>query len=373
MKPTTPKAPKHLKIIVLSSKGGGTGCALRARFIAEAFQKRGHEVHFIRPIPSLPLWFDMVLSKPYYFYKTFKLKSDAVIAIKPYPTLVPALWWQKIKGAKVVIDVDDLDYDYSHGPFRKFHLWLQKPWPKWADLVTYHNDHLVTPLLKIFNVPVDRLVQLPQGVDTTLFSPSALKRENLPGQAAALLKDTKARPILVFTAHLNVACDLEPVLMSFKIIKGSIPSAKLLVAGGGPDESRFKKMSRDFDVRPSVHFTGYLSTQQVAACLKIADAALVYYSDIPVNRHRASMKLREALACGRRVVATEVGEIKLWKKGLFLSRPDPAHFAQAVLNALKTKKSPRAGALLVKKWDWINCVKELEAELIHRQDREENL
>ena len=53
--------------------------------------------------------------------------------------VVPALWVQRMKGAKIVFDVDDLDYAYSHGLFRVFHQWLQKPWPKWADLVTYHN------------------------------------------------------------------------------------------------------------------------------------------------------------------------------------------------------------------------------------------
>jgi glycosyltransferase involved in cell wall biosynthesis len=357
------KGRKTLRIIVLSSKGGGTGCALRARYIAEAFQKKGHQVHFIRPIPSLPLWFDMVLSKPYYFFKTFRLKSDAVIAIKPYPTLVPALWWQRVKGAKVVIDVDDLDYDYSRGWFRRFHRWLQKPWPRWADIVTYHNDHLREPLDRVFKVPAEKLIQLPQGVDRSLFSTKPLRLENLPGPAAALWKDRGARPLLVFTAHLNVACDLDPVLRSFKILKETLPAAHLLVAGGGPDEGRFKHLALDLGVRPSVHFTGYLSPRQVAACLKTGDAALVYYSDIPVNRHRASMKLRESLACGCRVVATEVGEIRLWKKALFLSRPDPVHFSQAVLRALKAKKSPRRSSLLVKKWDWVHCVEGLEGRI----------
>ena len=94
--------------------------------------------------------------------------------------------------------------------------------------------------------------------------------------------------------------------------------------------------------------------------LEQADAALVYYRDTPVNRHRASMKLREALASGPRVVATAVGEAVQFKKALFLSKPDPKSFAKAVLTALKAKKSPQAGALLVKKWDWVNCVEMLE-------------
>ncbi len=366
-----PKKP--LKFLVFSTKGGGTGCALRARYIAEAFQKRGHEARFVKPIPSLPFWFDMVLSAPYYLYKSLFIKADVAMAIKPYPTVVPALWVQRLKGAKAVIDVDDLDYDYSHGWFKTFHKCLQIAWPKWADIVTYHNPNLLEAIAQVFKVPGENLVQLPQGVDTDLFSPRPPIKEHLPGIAAELYNDRKARPLLVFTAHLNVACDLEPVLRSFQIILKAIPAAKLLVAGGGPDEGRFKRLAMELGVAHAVHFTGYLSPRQVAACLNISGASLVYYSDLPVNKYRASMKLRESMASGCKVVATQVGEIHQFKKKIFLSPPDPAHFAGAVLKALRAKKSTRQAVLLARKWDWTDCVKELETKIYRCQDDKKNI
>ncbi|HTC22006.1 MAG TPA: glycosyltransferase, partial [bacterium] len=348
------------------AKGGGTGCALRAFYIAGAFKKRGHQARFVAPIPSLPLWFDMALSTFYYFLVSLLTRSDASIVIKPYPMAVPALWLQRLKGAKVVIDVDDLDYDYSQGWFRSFHLWLQKPWPSWADWVTYHNPRLKQPLGDIFKVPSSKLVQLPQGVDTSLFKPGPSDPSGLP-EAVGKLRESKG-PLLVFTAHLNVACDLEPVLESFKKILASLPQARLLVAGGGPDENRFKSLARDLGLADSTTFTGMISPAQVASCLGLADAALVYYRDSPVNRHRSSMKLREALACGLKVVATRVGEAALLKSVLYLCDPNPAAFAREVLKALKSKKSSKGAALLVKKWDWTNCVKDLETKIYHRQD-----
>jgi glycosyltransferase involved in cell wall biosynthesis len=285
------------------------------------------------------------------------------MVIKPYPMAVLALWLQRLKGAKIVIDVDDLDYDYSHGPFRAFHQWLQKPWPAWADIVTYHNPELLNPIREFFKVPPEKLVQLAQGVDTDLFRPEKPRFEDLPPVAALLQNPRIFSPILVFTAHLNVACDLEPVLESFKLLRPELPKAQLLVAGGGPDEGRFKKLAFELGISDAVHFTGMVTPKQVAACLGLANVALVYYRDTPVNRHRASMKLREALACGCKVVATDVGEAARFKKALFLSKPDPKSYAKAVLTALKAKKSPKSGALLVKKWDWICCVEPLEKEL----------
>ena len=64
MKPKT----QPLTYLVLSAKGWGTGSALRAFYIAQAFRKRGHTVYFPKPLPTLPFWLDMALSKPYYFF-----------------------------------------------------------------------------------------------------------------------------------------------------------------------------------------------------------------------------------------------------------------------------------------------------------------
>jgi len=365
MKKTTPH--QTLSILVLSAKGWGTGSALRAFYIAEALKQRGHRVQFIKPLPTLPYWLDMAFSCPYYFWKTIFTRHQVVLAVKPYPTVIPAMLWQKMLGAKTVIDVDDLDFAYSDGLFRTIHEWLQMPWPRRADWVTYHNPKLKESLLDFFKVDPCKTIQLPQGVNETIFNKKPLNPENLPAKAAALYKAKPRKPILVFTAHLNVACDLEPALYAFKEVLHQIPQAQLLIAGGGPDENHFKKITRDLGIEPSVHFTGLITISQVAACLKISDLTLVYYSDTPVNHHRASMKLREALVCGRPIVATGVGETLQFKKMIFLSNPDPRSYAKRILSVLRTKKTLPPYNLASKKWSWIHCVENLEKELLNEK------
>jgi len=357
-----PNSSKHLSFLILSAKGWGTGSALRAHYIAEALKKRGHRVHFIRPLPTLPFWLDMMLACPYYLLCSLFTRVQVAMVVKPYPTMVPALAWQRLLGAKIVIDIDDLDFAYSHGYMRKFHEKLQKPWPRWADIVTYHNPKLKEELLGFFEVPPSKIIQLPQGVDTGLFNPKPVEMKNLPDRAKALVTK-KAAPILTFTAHLNVACDLEPALFAFQAMLKEKPKAQLLVAGGGPSEGSFKMTAQELGISHSVHFTGYLTVSQVAACLKISDAVLVYYKKVFVNEYRASMKLREAVACGRPVVTTKVGEGSSWKNFAAISEPDPIHFAQATLKVLKTKKFPKPTASQLKSWDWVHCVEALEKEL----------
>lgn len=365
MKPSTTPF-KTLSILVLSAKGWGTGSALRAFYIAEALKQKGHKVRFIKPLPTLPYWLDMAFSCPYYFWKTVFTRHQVALAVKPYPTVIPTMLWQKILGAKIVIDVDDLDFAYSRGLFRTIHEWLQLPWPRRADWVTYHNPKLKESLLDFFKVDPRKTIQLPQGVDETIFNKKPLDPGNLPAKAAALYKAKPRKPILVFTAHLNVACDLEPALYAFKEVLHQTPQAQLLVAGGGPDENHFKEVTRDLGIEPSVHFTGLITISQVAACLKISDLTLVYYSDKPVNHHRASMKLREALACGRPVIATRVGESVHLNDSVVLSDPNPAAFSKVIVQTLKSKRAVSPSPALLKKWDWKNCVKDLERELLKK-------
>ncbi len=359
MKP--PKSTPPRRYLILSAKGWGTGSALRAYYIAEALRQKGHTVHFPPPLPTLPGWIDMALSSLYYLLYSLFVKTDLAFCVKPYPMAVPALWVQRLKGAKVIFDVDDLDYAYSRGVFLTFHWWLQRPWPDWADGVTYHNPKLKDAIMSDFKVSSSKIRQVPQGVDESIFNTLPIKEADIPPGVADWVAKQKG-PLLCFTAHLNVACDLGPALEAFKLILESSPKASLLIAGGGPDENKFRDQAHSLGIAGSLYFTGLITPQQVAACLKLSDEVLVYYADTPANRHRSSMKLREALACGAKVVATRVGEAAAFKKALFLSPAEPKGFAKALLGALKAKKTSRPGAILVKKWGWKTCVEPLEKE-----------
>jgi len=353
-----------MRILVLSSKGRGTGCVLRALSIARAFEKQGHHVTFLPPFPTLPLWFDMALDMVFFFIEGLFRRADVAIGIKPYPTLVPALWWQKwVHGARIVLDVDDLDYDYSRGLFRSFHRALQLPWPRRADLVTYHNPHLREPLAGVFGVDPARCVSLPQGVETGWFRRAQPASEKLPKAARRFLAQ-RPKPLLIYTAHLNGACGLSEILASLVLLLKDRPDTHLLVAGGGPDEYLFREEAERRGVAGHVTFTGQLEPPQVAACLNLADLALVYYGPGPANDHRSSMKLREALASGVPVVATNVGENATFGRHVHLSAPDPAAFARCVLSALKGRPKPALPHKALEALKWEVCIRPLERRLL---------
>lgn len=343
---------------MLSAKGRGTGSALRALYVADALRRRGHFVRLAPLLPTWPLWLDMALSTLWYLPFALRRRYDAVWCVKPYPTLVPACWVQKCLGAQVVFDVDDLDWAYSGPLMRPLHRALQLPWPRWGAFTTYHNPLLKDILQDEFGLGARSLVRLPQGVDFSVFHPP-VAGEKEPG--LPLYLDPARRPHLVFTAHLNVACDLGELLRAFKLVLRRHPKATLLIAGGGPDQAHFERLTRDLGIGGDVRFTGPLKPRQVAAYLRSADAALVYYRASEANRHRASLKGREAVACGCRVVATRVGDAEEWGAHSTLSDPFPSAFAAAVDRALRVKTRPRRAPAA---WGWDACVRNLERRLL---------
>lgn len=354
-----PSARRPLRFLVLSARGKNTGSEIRARKIAQALRDLGHFVVYAPPIPTLRFWLDMALSTFWYLPFSLRGRFDAALAVKPYPTVIPALFLTRILGARWIFDIDDLDFTYSRTSwFRAFHRLLQAPWPKRADFVTCHNRFLFRDLPGIFQISPKRLVLLPQGVDETFLRPESANPRKKP------LPKKKNRPLIVFCAHLTaVSCALEEVLQAFQHFLKKMPSAHLRVVGGGTDLPRFRRLAAAMRLSAQVHFTGEKPPDFVRESLLEADLVWVYYRNESSSIYRSSLKLREALACGAKVVATPFGEIHDWRRYLFCAPPDPSVFAKASLQALKAKPRPSARKILTEQWSWKTCVKLLVEKL----------
>jgi hypothetical protein len=81
---------------------------------------------------------------------------------------------------------------------------------------------------------------------------------------------------------------------------------------------------------------GHMTNDSIKEYIAAADVCLVYYKDIPVNQYRCSMKLREYLAMNKKVAATGVGEMRDFKKYVFLSSPKHSSYAASISKAIKS-------------------------------------
>jgi glycosyltransferase involved in cell wall biosynthesis len=310
----------------------------------------------------MPLWLDIFITIFIYSFKSLFIKSDIAIGIKPYPNSGIALLIQKLKGAKVVIDIDDIDYGYRKGIISKFIKLIQSPFPKIANIITYHNDELLKLIVKEFKVSLDKTYKLEQGVFFDVFKPSLLEEEKNKIKKDLGIGNKK---ILLYTGYLNIASNLEEIIEAFsKIINNDVV---LIIAGSGPYEKKYKKLAQKLNVLNKIIFTGYISNQEVAKYIEIADVCLVYYRDEKVNFHRASMKIREYLSFGKPVICNNVGELKRFYNYTYQTDSSVEAFVNEIKKFLATngdKREEKAPIFIKENFDWYKIAEKFNDALL---------
>ncbi len=320
-----------MRLLVLSSQAVNTGSTMRAEYVYKYLKKNGVRADFIRPpFKSLPFMLDFILTLPYYFFRLMNKNYDAVFIVKPYPnTVLPAVLLSRGRP-RIIIDIDDLDYGYRGGLFSFVIKFIQERLIPAADFITSHNDELIKLIKKKFPKFKNRVYKLNQCVDTVVFSPAKAKKSAV----RRIRKRYSGGPVLFYMANLNVASYLGDIIEAVSKIKTE--GIKLLVAGGGPLYGKYKKMAERKGAGEKAVFLGPLKKSEVVNYIAASDICLVYYKNVPVNKYRASMKLREYLAMKKPVVATPVGEIKKFREAVYFGGYSQVSFAKAIKNCVKS-------------------------------------
>jgi len=315
------------RALVLSALSQGTGSGLRARYLAEALARLGWDARLVSPrgVP-MPYSGEVLAAAPRLAWQALG-RYDLAVGVKPYPDVWLALGLARLGGALAVVDVDDADGAYRGGFLAGLTRTLQAPAFRVAQLVSTHHPLLRQELERKHGA--GRVLDLPQGVDLGLFDGRARR-----GGAAAWRRKAglSRKTLLGFTAHLNVACQLECLLQAAGPWLRRHGDAVLIVAGGGPLLEHFRAMAGPLG--PSVRFEGPQTPLQAATVLAACDVSVSVYGPAMGNRYRVPMKVAESLALGKPVVTNLVPGLAPLAPYLERSEPDPVSFGRALDRAL---------------------------------------
>ena len=335
------------RALVLSALSLGTGSGLRARYLAVALERLGWEVRLAAPGgPPRPLSGEMLWGMPGLLEAAWA-RVDLAVAVKPYPDAWAALALARARGAVAVVDVDDADGGYRGGALAALTQGLQAPAFWVAPFISTHH-----PLLKARLSAAQgagRVVDLPQGVDLTVFAAERRRREGRAWRRAQGLADGI---LLAFTAHLNVACQLGPLLTALAPWLRRHPRATLVVAGGGPDEAAFRRLAAPLG--PRVRFVGPVDPIGAARILAASDVGVSAYGPAEGNRYRVPMKVAESLALGTPVVSNGVPGLADLMPFLYACDLEPAAYGRALDGALarRDQRTRRGQAFVRRHLDW---------------------
>lgn len=172
-------------------------------------------------------------------------------------------------------------------------------------------------------VPASKIKVIYNGVNTSKFCPVKVKREDL-------------RPTVACIGRVDVFKDIVNLIQSIKYVRNELPDIQCLIYGASTDleySIRCIKMVEDLGLNDNIRFMGKVKDPETA--YNLADVAVI--SSITEGFPFAII---EAMACGKGIVATDVGGIKeaLEGCGLLVRSSHPQELGNAIIRLLKDEK-----------------------------------
>ena len=184
-------------------------------------------------------------------------------------------------------------------------------------------------LMMTWDVPVDKLVVLPNAVDVECFKPDP----DLGAQTRASLQLTD-HPLIIFVGSFYQWHDISTLLMAFSIVLSKNSDARLLMVGDGTEREVMMKLSDSLAMDGAVQFTGFVTHTEVSRYVNAADIAVVPVPAMKQEMWLSPMKLFEYMASGKAVIATAMGQVKEVIKdgenGLLVPASDEQALADAI-------------------------------------------
>jgi len=193
-------------------------------------------------------------------------------------------------------------------------------------------------------VPDDRIDLIGNGVDSELFHP-----RDRAAARAELGHAGDARKWIVYVGRLEADKGVLDLATAFREVAAARPDAVLVLIGDGKARAAAEETLKPLGDR--VLFLGARPLAEVPVWMGACDILT-----LPSHHEGTPNVLLEALACGRRVVATRVGGIPdvvhRDELGALVPASDPGALAQALLAALATEYDGAAVAALGSRGGW---------------------
>ena len=294
-------------------------------------------------------------------------RPDVIFVESPPPFLmVPAVMFGLVWRRPIVMNVADLWPDSATGlgllaegssltrALIAFERWAYRR-ARWVCAVT---DGVRDVLERDKSVPAERLVDLPNGVDTALFSPR-------PGDRSVLSQwHLEDRRVLLYAGTVGYAHGVETAVDAMVQLKETHPDAHLLIVGGGSMWDAVAERVAECGAT-NVTLARPVPLEVVADLLAVTTAAVSTLRDSPLFEGTRPSKLFPAFAAGVPVLYSGAGEgariVAEHDVGLVTAPEDAAALADAARSLLDDDDlAERLGAngrrLAVERFSWATIV-----------------
>ncbi|MDX2092060.1 MAG: glycosyltransferase family 4 protein [Kofleriaceae bacterium] len=266
-------------------------------------------------------------------------RVDVVLGSWAYPDGFAAIIAASLLGVPCVVKLHGSDVNLiakQPGPRRMLAWALPR-----ARRVVAVSRPLADEVIEL-GVPRERVCIVMNGVDSELFRP----RDRDEARAQLELPDG---PLALYVGNLKEEKGVLDLAEAWAHVVRELPAATLVVVGDGP---AYAAMSAKVEALGGhVRLVGRHQLATIPTWMAAADVVV-----LPSHAEGTPNAVLEALACGRRVVATAVGGvpdlITCDELGTLVPPRDPRALGRALALALRTPYSPRTVAALGARGGW---------------------
>lgn len=205
-----------------------------------------------------------------------------------------------------------------------------------AQLILISDDGAAgDDVARRLRVPPERIVHLRNGVDFERFR---------PGPASGPLRERLGlgprQAVLLTGTRLAAEKKLERAIDVLASVTQEGLDAVLILTGDGPEKNKLEAYARSARVAGRVRFPGPIPQRDMADWYRLSDVVLSL-----LDRTNASNPVFEAMACGRPVVALDVGTtasvVRPGETGLLIPREDLPRIGKQVAALLRDVETRR--------------------------------
>jgi len=213
-----------------------------------------------------------------------------------------------------------------HGFFRP--RWFRKMFPCWGDAVIAISGPVKQHLSADFGVAKNKVYLIVNGIDLDRFVMTTDQMRCVARQKI----NFGNTPLIGIIARLSDVKGIDVLIKAMPLVLKRIPSANLIIAGQGPEESKLRILTEYLLLKDHVHFKNTINqTQELLAALDVFV--------MPSLMEGLGLSVIEAQACGIPVVASMVGGlvdlIEDGKSGFLVAANDPTALANRIIDLIR--------------------------------------
>jgi glycogen(starch) synthase len=192
------------------------------------------------------------------------------------------------------------------------------------------SEYMADEIARYFECPRDKIDIVPNGVDTIRF-------DRLEGQDFARFRNRYALPserILFNVGRVVYEKGVQVLVRALPLVVAQQPSAKVVIAGKGPELESLRSLAWQLGVGEKAIFTGFISDEDRDRLFKVADCAV-----FPSLYEPFGIVALEAMAAKCPVVVSKVGGlqdvVQHAETGIVVHPDDPASLAGGIVHTLQ--------------------------------------